>query len=105
VKVTPDRLWRLSESLLLGFAFTSFFALLTLRYYLISHRLDVPDPVLQTTYPLNEHGQFVYVTWQEFMALKALFWAAIVSFLLAVVVEVRINPFRRNYPFIRSGRE
>jgi hypothetical protein len=105
VKVTRDQLWRLSETLSLGLAFMSFFALLSLRYYLISHRRDFPDPVLQTTYPLNEYGQFVYVTWQEFMALKVLFWAAIVSFLFAVIVEVRINPFRRNYPFIRSGRE
>jgi hypothetical protein len=105
VTVTRDQLWRLSEITASALAITSFVILLGLHYYFLNHRSNFPDPILRTIYPLNEHGRIVYLTWQESMTLKVLFWETIVSFLFCVVVDVRINPFNRNYPFIRSGRE
>jgi hypothetical protein len=103
--VTRGQLWRLSETISLALAVTSFVILLGLHYYFIDHRSNFPDPLLQAIYPLNEHGRVVYLAWQEFMILKVLFWGAIVSFLFSVIVEVRINPYGRNYPFISTGRE
>jgi dipeptide/tripeptide permease len=105
VTVARGKLWRLSETICLAFAIASFVILLGLHYYFIGHRNNFPDPAIQAIYPLNEHGRIVYLTWQEFMMLKVLFWGAVVTFLLSVTIEVRINPFRRNYPFIRPGRE
>jgi hypothetical protein len=95
----------MSETISLALAITSFGILLGLHYYFVGHRSEFPDPLLQALYPLNEHGRIVYLTWREFILLKVLFWGAMVFFLFSVIVEVRINPFGRNYPFIRSGRE
>ncbi len=103
--IAREQMWRVTETVFIALAIKSFVILLGLHYYFISHRSSFPDPVLEAIYPLNEHGRIVYLTWLEFLTLKVLLWGAIVCALFSVVVEVRIDPFHRNYPFIRSGRE
>jgi hypothetical protein len=103
--VTRNQLWRLAETISSALAVISFLLLLGLHYYFLDHRSNVPDPTSQAVFPLNEHGRIVYLTWLEFLILRIVFWGAVISFLFSVIVEIRINPFGRNYPFIRPGGE
>jgi hypothetical protein len=52
------------------------------------------DPALGAIYPIDWHWTTIYVTAVQELASNTLFWGAVVLFLVALIIELRIKLFR-----------
>src|SRR5262249_16000274 len=89
------RFWKPLEIAACCLTAATWFGAMGLWMYYDATRRTTPNQTTGQTYPQNTHGSIVYLNRSEETAVRVLIWAAGVSGVVAVGVNIYVRPFRR----------
>jgi hypothetical protein len=86
--------WQREEWALAIAATCSLLAFWGLEVWFLKISPKSKDPALGAIYPIDWHWTTIFVTAVQELASNTLFWGAVVLFLVALIIELRIKLFR-----------